>query len=127
MSCQNEQKESDENVSIEEFISNSLIGIMRGIEKAQKNLGSSGSKINPRIFYLDEPAKAGKLLVTDGQDLAEFVEFNLSVSVNRIEGKKANISMSIFRVNANGGVENTGRTDSSSRIIFKVPVVFPRL
>ncbi|MEO5334793.1 MAG: hypothetical protein H7839_22500 [Magnetococcus sp. YQC-5] len=118
--------ESDDRLTIEDFIESSLIGIMRGIENAQKNLGGTGSKINPRLLNLDESAKAGKLLVTDGDDLAEFIEFDLSVSVHRTEGKKANIGMSVLRVNANGGIESTGKTDSSNRIKFKIPVVFPR-
>ena len=82
---------NDEFISIEDFVSTTLAGIVKGAVKANKEIESLGGRINPSVNVdMSVPRSI------DRSDLVCRVEFDIALSVS---GKKGgNVKVGVFRI-----------------------------
>ncbi|EHK5112018.1 TPA: hypothetical protein NG611_004530 [Vibrio parahaemolyticus] len=115
-------------MNLEDFISQSLSQIARGIEKANKELEDSQALVSPEgVTGVKRESKYGSLQV-DANTWLKVSEISFDVAVTATSGTESGgrlgISVSGINIGANGK-SNHGDT-SESRIQFSVPMVLPQ-
>ncbi|WP_072669373.1 hypothetical protein [Vibrio injensis] len=115
-------------MNLEDFISQSLSQIARGIEKANKELEDSQALVSPEgVTEVKRESKYGSLKV-DANKWLKVSEISFDVAVTATSGTESGgrlgISVSGINIGANGK-SNHGDT-SESRIQFSVPMVLPQ-
>ncbi|EPO5390826.1 hypothetical protein ACUB1N_002604 [Vibrio cholerae] len=115
-------------MNLEDFISQSLSQIAKGIEKANEDLKDSEALVCPLgVVDVLRDTRYGSIKV-EGEWLAVHeVKFDVSVSVaeGTESGGKLGVSMGCFSIGANGK-ENQANS-SASRIHFSVPMLLPQV
>ncbi|MFQ5915048.1 MAG: hypothetical protein ACE5JS_17905 [Nitrospinota bacterium] len=116
-------------MNLEEFVAESLTQIMKGVKKAQEELGELG-EINPRI-RTGSLQNAKLLTKMHPDDFVQLVDFDVAVTAS--EGTRGELGggikvfSGILDVGGKAG-ETTSKEDVSvSRIKFCVPLVLPRI
>lgn len=108
-------------ISIEDFVSNTLAGIVKGAVKANEEISSLGGRINPSVNV----DRSTPITVERG-DLVCRAEFDIALSVS---GKKGgNVKVGVFSgfLGGGGGAEAENRTSAVSRVKFAVPYSLPQ-
>lgn len=135
-------------MDLQEFVSESLTQIIKGIQKAQKDCKSTSAKINPKLRHTvvehekekhgswradpEHVKGTGVLLDEHGQYTVSIVEFDIALTADRgtktvREGSGLKLAVAGFEVGAEGrrGTERNESNSNVSRVIFKIPVKFP--
>ncbi len=115
-------------MNLEDFISQSLSQIAKGIEKANEELKGSQALVCPQgVLDVSRDTRYGGIKVEDGWLEVHEVKFDVSVSVaeGSESGGKLGVSVGGFSIGANGK-ENQANS-SASRIQFSVPMVLPQV
>lgn len=112
---------NDEFISIEDFVSTTLAGIVKGAVKANKEIESLGGRINPSVN-----ADMSVPRSIDRSDLVCRAEFDIALSVSDKEG--GNVKVGVFSgfFGGSGGAESENRTSAVSRVKFAVPYSLPQ-
>lgn len=108
-------------MTIEDFVSDVLAGIVKGAVEANKEIASIGGMINPSIRITDNVP-----LGAERGDLVCRAEFDIALSVS---GKKGgNIKVGVFSglIGGGGSAETENRTYAVSRVKFAVPYSLPQ-
>lgn len=101
-------------MDLENFVTESLTQIFRGVNAVQSIAGESGGEINPKLY--------GKVGVYDSnQREIQPVEFDVAVTVEDKGDLKGGIS--VMGIGASGGSSESN--SKVSRIKFSVPVSLP--
>lgn len=112
---------NNEFITVEDFVSDILVGIVKGAEKANKEIEWLGGRINPAVL-----SKTGEPVGSERGDLVCRAEFDIAVSVS---GKKGgNVKVGVFSgfLGGGGGAETENRTSAVSRVKFTVPYSLPQ-
>lgn len=143
----NVDAEATDPMDLQEFVSQALTQIIKGIAKAQKDCKNI-ARINPRLRHTlithetekhptwradpEHVRGTGIFLDEHGQNSVSLVEFDVAITVNEgsktaREGTGANIAVVGFKVGLAGhvGTEKNESQTNVSRVAFKVPVRFP--
>ena len=111
-------------IKLEDFVAESLIQIVRGVEKAQNELGDSMARINPRLSRLRTEGTVGSAKDAQAQPVYP-VQFDVAVMASEETSTAGGIGVvvGVFGLGSRGqSAEGGGQT---SRIQFKVPVLLP--
>jgi hypothetical protein len=120
---------TEETMNLEEFISQSLSQIAKGIEKANDELSESQALVCPQgVTGIKSESKYGTLKV-DQDTYLKVNEISFDVAVTVTSGSESGgnlgISVSGFSIGAKG---KENQADSSqSRIKFSIPMVLPQV
>lgn len=112
---------NEEFISIENFVSDVLTGIVKGAVKANEEIAGLGGRINPSVnvdMSVPRTVERGDLLCR--------AEFDIALSVG---GKKGgNVKVGVFSgfLGGGGGAETENRTSAVSRVKFTVPYSLPQ-
>ncbi|EHR0229303.1 hypothetical protein KS670_004927 [Vibrio parahaemolyticus] len=115
-------------MNLEEFISQSLSQIAKGIEKANEELKDSQALVSPKgVVDITKDNRYGNIKVEDSWLKVHEISFDVGVTVveGSESGGKLGVSVGGFSIGANGK-ENQANT-SASRIQFSVPMVLPQV
>jgi hypothetical protein len=111
-------------MDLEQFVSESLAQIIRGVEAARDTASGVGATINPPFTPYDTGAVMGK---TDDRPTRVVLAVNFDVAVlvgQNIEGK-GGVSITVPILSAKVGGGATSSTEATSRVKFKVPIALP--
>jgi hypothetical protein len=109
-------------MELQRFVTNVLTQIMCGIQKAQQTVGQQGGEVNPPVTRLSSGSAERFISVSrNKQQIVEFVEFDVAVTIT--EGDETRSAISIMASRIAGST--TDNQSTVSRIRFKVPVCFP--
>lgn len=76
-------------VSLEQFIEETLIAIIRGVSNAQKkDEGDEDGLINPDIMYSADSGPKGKNYATVKRNLVHMVDFDVAVTTSESSSSK---------------------------------------
>lgn len=112
---------NDKFISIEDFVSDVLTGIVKGAVKSNEEIAGLGGRINPRVYN-----KSSDTVGAERGDLVCRAEFDIALSVS---GKKGgNVKVGVFGglLGGGGGAEAENRTSAVSRVKFAVPYTLPQ-
>lgn len=118
-------------MELQQFIRQSLVEIMKGIEQAQKDLlGNSQSRICPQLAEVYGASLQNCPIVgvsTENSRPIHLIEYDVAVEV--MEGRETGAlegegSIGIFRAKANGPKSSRDSKDAA-RLKFSIPVSFP--
>lgn len=111
----------NEFIAIEDFVSDVLVGIVKGAEKANKEIEKLGGRINPEVNDdIEEPVGA------DRGDLVCRAEFDIAVSVSGKEGSDVKVGVFSGFLGGGAGAETENQTSTVSRVKFAVPYSLPQ-
>jgi hypothetical protein len=104
-------------MNIEEFVSETLVQITKGVMKAQKELASTGTLVNPEVSSAGKPYGVG---VTAGGELVGAVDFDVAVVAREGQETKGGlgVAVGVFSLGAAGKSDATG---SSTFIVGRHP------
>lgn len=114
-------------MGIEDFIANSISGIITGLNKSAESLKNTGAIINPNMDvngFMDTP---GSRSIAPKSRKVQEIEFNMAVSVNESETDgDGRIGINIVGFNASlGSGSSNVQNNTVSSVKFSVPIAFP--
>lgn len=113
-------------MNLREFVSQTLLEIVQGVEDAQTGLGDKGKGICPPIFTAGSmPELMKKHLFTTGNKLVQLVEFDVAVTVEKGTDTKGGIGVFIGAVGLGTQGASSDSNSSASHIKFTVPISLP--
>ncbi len=107
-------------MELQQFVTETLIQIVEGVQDAKADVRSAGGEINPELM------SAGKdQMVSTSNRMVQLVDFDVAVTVSEGTGTKGGggIFVGAFGLGAQG--ESTAASSSVSRIKFQVPISLP--
>ena len=111
-----------ESMNLQEFVTEGITQIVRGVIKAQETLRDTNSLVNPCMKLTGKEHTIGVAEGYAGQPVTN-VEFDVAVSVSEETGTKGGIGIIVGAI----GIGTQGRSDTSSgtlsRIRFNVPLL----
>ena len=111
-------------MNIEEFVSESLTQIIRGVQKAQENVTGTGARINPQMRFTRKEESIGEAEGYGGQPVS-YVSFNVSVIASEGTGTKGGIGIVVGAIGLGSQGQSESSASNESRIQFKVPILMP--
>ena len=117
-------------MQLKDFVSESLVEIIEGLEDAQTRIQSSDAKVVPEINKLFVNSNTGGTNLAFGYDkngnVMHHIEFDVAVTASEGKETKGGIGVvaGMFALGSQGASQEANQ--SISRIKFKVPVSFPR-
>lgn len=121
-------------MELKDFISSTIEEISRGILAAGENLKDTNAIVSPTDFKINskESQAFGRTKPTHipdhvekGTRVVQKIDFDIAVTVDETDKMNAGAKISVLSIGLGGGVENSSKTGTNSRIQFSVPVVFP--
>ncbi len=111
----------NEFIAIEDFVSDVLVGIVKGAEKASREIKNIGGRINPEVNgNIKEPVSF------DRGDLICRAEFDIAISVSGKDGSKVKVGVFSGFLGGGAGAETENQTATVSRVKFAVPYSLPQ-
>jgi hypothetical protein len=99
-------------MELNEFITNTLLSIRKGLENANKEDISSGKTIK----YMIEPTAWAK------ERNVNVIKFDVAVVISEGKNKEGSAKINVFSVKAGGGISSSAINETTSRIQFNVGV-----
>jgi hypothetical protein len=114
-------------MDIQQFVKEALLQVVQGIRDAQSEMHVHGGVVNPSIYGGLTGAKEDSYVgALEGTRPIMLMSFDIAVTASENTagnvGAKLTVA-SVFSAGAGGTLANASAT--TSRIAFKVPVVFP--
>ncbi|ENQ8749290.1 TPA: hypothetical protein ACVU5U_004614 [Vibrio parahaemolyticus] len=117
-------------MNLKDFVSESILEIIEGVQDAQKRIESDDAKVAPHIEQIFSQSQTGGTNLAIGWDstnnLVHSIEFDVAVTTSEGTNTKGGIGVvaGVFSLGAQGA--SSDNYQSISRLKFRVPVSFPR-
>lgn len=114
-------------MDIQEFVENTLVQIIKGVEDARKKLGPVvGDNINPWIQKSNSVGPKGANYVAHSAQLVHMVDFDIAVTADSTSDAGGKVGLKIAGIGEiGGGGISVNRDTVVSRVKFQVPITFP--
>lgn len=109
-------------MELRDFISETLIQIVQGINDAQEALKETDCAINPRDIVFNNHAYAN---MKNKKHMVQDVDFNIALTNTSNSEDKTGIGVMLGSFGIGGNKTSTDGNTSNTNISFSVPVVFP--
>ena len=109
-------------MDIKDFVENTLLQIVNGVNDANKKLIDTGAIISSKDI---RPMREGTTLNTKTGDLVNLIEFDIAVTVNEKDTANGGAGIKIVGFNVGGTLQNEITNQSISRIKFSIPLTLP--
>ncbi|KKK69553.1 hypothetical protein LCGC14_2932880 [marine sediment metagenome] len=115
----------DCDMELREFVKETLVQIIKGIEDAQSETKKTGAVISPSRGKL-APDTQDKVLLSKSGGILEGVAFDVAVTASDTSEKGGGVGIFVWAVGA--GVKGKSEIPNAavSRIQFNVPVILPK-
>lgn len=116
-------------MELQDFVSKTLVQIIRGVEQAQIDLEKSSAQVNPlldRIFTNTQSGGTNQGLGwTKNGDLVSVVQFDVALTIHEEQGSKSGIGVvtGIFALGSQGASDKA--QSAATRVQFSVPITLP--
>lgn len=114
---------TDHGQSLEDFVADTLIQIVAGIEKAQVATKSSRGVIVPHGGGISGIANMG---TTYGGDTVDIVQFDVAVVSTDSKETKGGVGVFVAPIALGSQGKSEGKNQAISRIQFRIPISLPR-
>lgn len=117
-------------MELQEFVEQTIIQVVRGVEAAQASLVDSKAKVNPLLDGSGSTADftsngLARMKQRDGGGLAQIVKFDVALTVVESTGGKAGIGVFSGAFNLGAGAKTDLSNSYVSRVQFTVPLSLP--
>lgn len=111
-------------MNLDEFISETLKAIIKGVRDSQEFAHENGARVNPirkheintkTIYYKNE----------DGMRALTDIDFDIAVTASNQQGSGIDGGIKVFSVSLGGKLEDKNIHETVSRVKFNVGVVLP--
>jgi hypothetical protein len=112
-------------MQLEQFLSETLQQILRGISDAQSSAASFGGVINPGL----DPLHAGPIegfIRTGGGLLVQIVSFDIALTATESTGTRGGVGVVTGMFNLGSAGNSQDSSGTVSRVQFSVPVSLPQ-
>lgn len=106
-------------MDIREFIINTLVQIVQGVDDANEKLKETGSFISSKNI---RPLRDGTTYNTETYDLVNLIEFDIAVTVNEKDSTNGGMGIKIASFNIGGGLQNENSNQAINKIKFNIPL-----
>lgn len=115
-------------MKINEFVTETLNGIIKGIKDSQDYAKENGARLNPVVGNWD----SGKVMTTyfKGEEYARLVsavKFDIAVTAANEQESGGNAGIKVFAVSIGGKLTDKDTQQTVSRISFEVNVALPNV
>ena len=108
-------------ISIEDFVSDVLTGIVKGAVESNKEIASLGGMINPSVNVDRNTPRS-----IERNDLVCKAEFDIALAVSCKKGGNIKVGVLSGLIGVGGGAETENQTSAVSRVKFAVPYSLPQ-
>lgn len=115
-------------MQLDEFITNSLKAIIKGIKDSQDFAKENGARINPYIEKLD----IGKIPIVfygseGGARALTKIDFDIAVTSSNIQESGGEGGINVLSVKIGGKLSDIDKNENVSRIQFSINVALPNV
>ena len=115
-------------MKLDEFISDSLQSIIKGINDSQDFALENGARINPHVGKWDE----NKMLTTyygkeEGTRAVSQIDFDIAVTTSSTKETGGEGGINVYSVKLGGKLSDKDANETVSRIKFSLNVAFPNM
>lgn len=111
-------------MKLEDFVAETIIQIINGINKTHDNAKKNGATVNPRLEAIKDILPNGQRIIEPRPPIHS-IEFDVAVTTMEEKGAKGGFGVFVGPM----GIGSQGKSElintSMSRIKFSVPVIFP--
>jgi hypothetical protein len=109
-------------MDVKDFVENTLVQIVEGVNSANSKLKETGAIISPKNV---SPIRDGTTYNTATGQLVNLIEFDVAVTVNEKDTAGGGGGIKIAGISIGGQLQNETANQSVSRIKFSVPLTLP--
>ena len=113
-------------MTVKEFVEDTLVQIIDGVQAAQQRIGKSGAAINRVGLTLQYSQLEGRRYDPNTAEIEEMVRFDIAVTVEGGRGTKGGVGVFLGPVVLGSQGRFSSRDSEVSRVQFAVPMVYPR-
>ena len=110
---------------LQEFVTESLAEIVRGVRDAQKDPDMADAKINPTRLTLGNKITEASMYDYQLGIVAQMIEFDVAVTAEEGKGTKGGIGIFAGAIGLGSQGQSESKNMSVSRLKFKVPLMLP--
>lgn len=111
-------------MKLEDFIAESLIQIVNGVRRAQKDLKGTGARVSPQMRMTLKEHTIGNAEMDGGQPVSN-VEFDVLVTATEGKGSKGGVGVVVGIVGLGTQAQSDAKQGQESRLKFKIPILLP--
>jgi hypothetical protein len=114
-------------MELKDFVSETLIQIIKGVKVAQEQSKQYGAKINPTLTYVELGDFRTHMVTPTGNSTSPvfLVDFDVAITAVEGEGVKGGGGLSIAAMRIGAEAESTASNTQQSRVKFIVPITLP--
>lgn len=106
-------------MDIKDFVENTLLQIVQGVNSANEKLKDTGAIISSKNV---RPLREGTTYNSSTSDLVNLIEFDIAVTVNEKDTANGGMGIKIAGISIGGGLQNETANQSISKIKFSIPL-----
>lgn len=115
-------------MKLDEFITDSLKSIVKGIKDSQEFANENGARINPHVgkwdFDKNQTTYYGK---EEGARAITKIDFDIAVTTSSAQETGGEGGINVYSIKLGGKMSDTEKNESVSRIKFSVNVSLPNV
>ena len=108
-------------MKLQDFVRDTLVQIVTGVQEAQEGLKDSTAKINPQLYG----ATQDKILSHEGYSV-DMLNFDVALTVEKGTETKGGIAVVAGFFGAGSQGKSEDHSGTVSRVSFKVPMTLPQ-
>jgi hypothetical protein len=112
-------------MTVKEFVEDTLVQIVEGVQAAQLRIAKSGAAINRHGMTLMYEQLEGRRYDPLTAEVEELVRFDIAVTVEGGTGTKGGVGVFLGAVALGSQGQSSSKDAQVSRVQFAVPVVYP--
>jgi hypothetical protein len=112
-------------MTVKEFVEDTLVQIIEGVQAAQTRIGKSGASINRFGMTLRFDHLEGRRYDPQTAEIEEMVRFDIAVTAEGGTGTKGGVGVFLGSIALGSQGQSTSKDSQISRVQFSVPIVYP--
>jgi hypothetical protein len=112
-------------MDLKEFISETIVQVVEGVEDARRKVKDKGVGINPQLTTNPSHAEVHGLLRHGMNTFAQVINFDVALTVLEGKGTKGGIGIFAAGIGLGSSGQSQSENSSVSRVKFSIPLVLP--
>ena len=112
-------------MTVKEFVADTLVQIVEGVQTAQTRIAKSGAAINRTGMNFLSDQLEGRRFDPNTSELEEMVRFDIGVTAEGGTGTKGGVGVFIGSIALGSQGQSTTKDSKINRVQFSVPIVYP--
>src|SRR2546423_6050458 len=112
-------------MTVKEFVEDTLVQIVEGVQAAQMRIAKSGAAINRYGMTMVSSQLDGRRYDPETREVEELVRFDIAVTVEGGTGTRGGVGVFLGPVALGSQGQSSNKDAQVSRVQFAVPIVYP--